>query len=180
MGVSYWGYAYASPEALKEMPDAIKDDLEHWRLVASNNRGNWWKLVGEPATYNAMGMLRGMDKPYHDGYTCIYVDDSGYTGAPVFGSRWTRFIDAETEVMRVERAMNKIHDPVQVEVTVTAAAWHQMGATVPRSVKEQYEKDGNIMDVVYAILDAEDQWSGDWDHDDLDAEDAVFDGGEEE
>jgi hypothetical protein len=180
MGVTYWGYAYASPEALEQMPDAIKDDLEHWQLVASNNRGNWWKLVGEPATYNAMGMLTGMDKPYHDGYTCIYVDDSGSHFAPTFGSRWTRFIDAEQEVMRVERAMNKIHNPVQVELTVNAAAWHQMGATVSRSVKEQYEKDGDIMAVVTAILNAEDQWTGDWEHDDFDAEDAVFDGGEEE
>jgi hypothetical protein len=73
------------------------------------------------------------------------------------------------------REVENKSETVRVSLTVTAAAWHQMGATIPKSLQTAYENcEVGILDIVAAILDADDQWTGDWDHDDFNAEDILW------
>ena len=62
------------------------------------------------------------------------------------------------------------NDTVAVSIDVSAYAPQQIGGTIPQRVLDNYKITGNIMDVVIAVLLAEDNWSSDWDHDDLDPE----------
>lgn len=62
------------------------------------------------------------------------------------------------------------NDTVAVSIDVSSYASQQMGGTIPQRVLDNYKETGNIMDVVIAVLHAEDSWESDWDHDDLNPE----------
>ena len=58
------------------------------------------------------------------------------------------------------------NDTVAVSIEVSAYASQQIGGTIP---KEVYLT-GSKMDVVMAVLHAEDCWESEWEHDDLNPE----------
>tara|TARA_R110002020_G_scaffold118792_2_gene271318 strand:+ start:1114 stop:1518 length:405 start_codon:yes stop_codon:yes gene_type:complete len=61
---------------------------------------------------------------------------------------------------------------VAVSIDVSAYAYQQMGGTIPKKVWDEYQQTGDIMLVVVAVCAAKDSWETDWDHDDLNPEQA--------
>jgi hypothetical protein len=105
MGVSYWAYAWVSPEGLKHMPLECRLELMNdWKLIRKDETGRYWKLECSSTSFHAMGFKDNWaetnDMLGH--YQCISIDDSGCGGVNTYPSwkhslvlKWKTWEEAE-------------------------------------------------------------------------------------